>query len=88
MAPRFVIPKRFPITAASAGKRTTPLARFNSSSSTSRAARVMEMAAQAEKPSAFEASVPILWVLCGAAIVTAWNRVDEREDHVEKLLIV
>ncbi|KAF2182030.1 hypothetical protein K469DRAFT_713110 [Zopfia rhizophila CBS 207.26] len=88
MARRFV-PKRLPITAAFAGRRTA-LARFNSTSSASgSAARVMQMAAQADKPSPFEASVPVMWLLSGAAIFTAWNRIDEKqEDHVEKLLIV
>jgi hypothetical protein len=43
---------RVPITAAFAGKRIAPATiRANSSSSTSSAARVMEMAAQAERPS-------------------------------------
>lgn len=53
MAPRFVLPKRLPITPAFAGKRTPGFgfARFNSSSSTSSAARIVEMARAAEKPS-------------------------------------
>ncbi|ORY10008.1 hypothetical protein BCR34DRAFT_602467 [Clohesyomyces aquaticus] len=89
MAARFVLTKRFPLTAAVAGKRTPAFARLNSSSSASRAARVIEMAAQAEKPTAFEASIPVLWALCGAAAFATWNRIDDKgEDHVEKLLIV
>ncbi|OSS43394.1 hypothetical protein B5807_11992 [Epicoccum nigrum] len=66
--------------------------RFNSSSSssTSRAARIVEMAGQVEKPSALEASVPVMWAVCGALTYTAWNRMDGRkgDDSVEKLIIV
>ena len=51
---------RLPITAAFAGKRGAPcLARFNSSTSASQAARLVEMASQAHKPSPLEASVPL-----------------------------
>jgi hypothetical protein len=47
------------------------------------------MARSAEKPSALEASVPIMWLLSGAAIYTAFTRIEGKgEDHVEKLLIV
>ena len=83
--------------------------RFNSSSATSRAARIVEMAGQVEKPSttshshppthrsitdksqgALEASVPVMWAVCGALTYTAWNRMDGRkgDDSVEKLIIV
>lgn len=85
--------------------------RYNSSSSTSRAARIVEMAGQVEKPStstptllarkdaaqakvltsagALEASVPVMWAVCGALTYTAWNRMDGRKgDEVEKLIIV
>ncbi|KAF2658663.1 hypothetical protein K491DRAFT_713373 [Lophiostoma macrostomum CBS 122681] len=88
MAPRFVLPKRLPITASFAAKRTPAFARFNSSSSTSTAERIVEMARQAEKPSALEASVPIMWLVSGAFIYTAFQRAEKGEDHVEKLLIV
>ncbi|KAI8943329.1 hypothetical protein NX059_001346 [Plenodomus lindquistii] len=77
--------------AAFAGKRVTPAAaRFNSSSSSSTAARVIQMAAEAERPSAAEAAVPALWAVCGVLTFTAWNRMGERsaEGNVEKLLIV
>jgi len=48
------IAARVPVTAAFAGKRVAPATfRYNSSSSTSSAARVMEMAAQAERPSTY-----------------------------------
>ncbi|OAL44511.1 hypothetical protein IQ07DRAFT_241952 [Pyrenochaeta sp. DS3sAY3a] len=79
---------RVPITAAFAGPRAA--VRFNSSSSSSRAARVIEMAAQAERPNAAEAAVPVAWVLCGALTYTAWNRMTERNagENVEKMLIV
>ncbi|KAF2199741.1 hypothetical protein GQ43DRAFT_473345 [Delitschia confertaspora ATCC 74209] len=76
---------RLPITA---GKR------FNSTTSSSRTAaaagaKVMEMAAAAQKPSAFEAAVPVMWVLTGAMGLMAWNRTEKREgDYVEKLLII
>ncbi|KAF2251099.1 hypothetical protein BU26DRAFT_563046 [Trematosphaeria pertusa] len=86
MAPRFVLPKRLPITA-----NFRPAAyRFNSSSSSSRAARVIEMAAQAEKPSAMETAVPAMWAICGGLIYAAWNRIDEKsgQENVDKLLIV
>ncbi|KAF2844679.1 hypothetical protein T440DRAFT_461703 [Plenodomus tracheiphilus IPT5] len=70
--------------AAFAGKR------FNSSSSSSTTARVMQMAAQAERPTATEFAVPALWAACGVLTFTAWNRMSERSagDNVEKLLIV
>jgi hypothetical protein len=51
MSARIFFPKRVPFNGLAAGKRTPAFARFNSSSSTSRAARVYEMASQAEKPS-------------------------------------
>lgn len=48
------IAARAPIAAAFAGKRAAPATiRYNSSSSSSHAARMMEMAAQAERPSTF-----------------------------------
>lgn len=87
MAPRFVLPARLPITRTF---RATPFARFNSDASSSRAARVIEMAAQAEKPSALEAGVPVMWALCGALAYTAWNRAAERdaaESTVEKVCL-
>ena len=64
--------------------------RFNSSSTSSSAARMMEMAAQAERPNAAEAAVPLAWVACGALTYAAWNRMSERSaaSNVEKLLIV
>lgn len=46
------IATRVPINAALAGKRVAPAAfRYNSSSSSSGAARIVEIAAQAERPS-------------------------------------
>ncbi|KAJ4351445.1 uncharacterized protein N0V89_006787 [Didymosphaeria variabile] len=85
MAPRFALPVRLPIT-----RTFRAPARFNSNTSTGRAARVIEMAAQAEKPSTLEAGVPIMWAICGGLIYTAWNRIEEREgaENVQKLLIV
>jgi len=85
------IATRVPITAAFAGKRAAPAAfRANSSSSTSRAARIVEIAAQAERPNPAEAAVPVMWAVCGALTYAAWNRMDQRTagDNVEKLLIV
>ncbi|KAF1849217.1 uncharacterized protein K460DRAFT_279581 [Cucurbitaria berberidis CBS 394.84] len=85
------IATRVPITAAFAGKRAAPAAlRYNSSSSSSRAARVIEIAAQAERPSGAEAGVPALWAVCGALTYAAWNRMNEQTagENVEKLLIV
>ena len=79
MAPRFVLPTRLPARAFRAP------ARFNSNTSTSRTARVIEMAseanaqAQAQKPSALEAGVPFAWAVCGVLGYAAWNRVEERE---------
>ncbi|KAF2015106.1 hypothetical protein BU24DRAFT_493569 [Aaosphaeria arxii CBS 175.79] len=76
---------RLPIRAAFRGHQV----RLNSSAATSPAARLAEIARTAEKPSALEASVPVMWAVSGALIYTAWNRIDEKkEDHVEKLLIV
>ncbi|KAL5395540.1 hypothetical protein PMIN06_007937 [Paraphaeosphaeria minitans] len=85
MAPRFVLPVCLPII-----RTFRAPARFNSNITTSRAARVIEMASQAEKPSALEAGVPVMWAVCGALIYTAWNRVEDREgnENVGKLLIV
>lgn len=82
------LPIRARLAAPSARTTLTPL-RLNSTSTTRSAThRIAEMAAQAEKPSAFEASVPVMWALSGAAILTAWSRIDEKDDSVEKLLIV
>ncbi|KAF1939263.1 hypothetical protein EJ02DRAFT_259710 [Clathrospora elynae] len=85
------IATRVPMTAAFVSKRVAPAAfRYNSSSSSSRAARVIEMAAQAERPTAAEAAVPVMWAVCGLLTYTAWNRMSERTagENVEKLLIV
>jgi len=85
------IATRVPVTAAFAGKRVTPATfRYNSSSSSSSAARVLEMAAQAERPSGAEAAVPVMWAVSGVLAYTAWNRMSERSsgEYVEKLLIV
>ena len=73
--------------ASLASKRTPATLRFNSNTSSSRAARVMEMAAQADKPSALEAAVPVMWAVCGGLIYTAWNRVEERSgvENVDKV---
>ncbi|KAF1967844.1 hypothetical protein BU23DRAFT_542068 [Bimuria novae-zelandiae CBS 107.79] len=82
MAPRFVLPARLPIT-----RTFRAPARFNSNTSTSRASRVIEMAAQAERPSALETAVPVMWVVCGGLIYAAWNRVEEKagSENVEKV---
>jgi hypothetical protein len=47
----------------------------------------MEMAAQADKPSALEAAVPVMWAVCGGLIYTAWNRVEEKsgQESVDKV---
>ncbi|RMZ70751.1 hypothetical protein GMOD_00000886 [Pyrenophora seminiperda CCB06] len=88
------ITARIPATAAFTAKRVVAPAPFrsnSSSSTTSSAARVMEMAAQAERPSGAEVAVPILWALSGVLGYTAWNRMSERSSagqDVEKLLIV
>ncbi|KNG48593.1 hypothetical protein DDE82_004203 [Stemphylium lycopersici] len=85
------IAARVPVTAAFAGKRAAPAAiRYNSSSSSSSTARMMEMAAQAERPNATEVAVPVMWAVCGVLTYTAWNRMSERTagQNVEKLLIV
>jgi hypothetical protein len=79
--------------AAFAGKRIafTPASiRANSSSSSSSAARVMEMAAQAERPTGAEAAVPIMWAATGVLTYAMWNRMSERSagENVEKLLII
>ncbi|KAF2126695.1 hypothetical protein P153DRAFT_368764 [Dothidotthia symphoricarpi CBS 119687] len=64
--------------------------RYNSSSSSSPAARVIEMAARAERPTTAEISVPLLWAATAGLAFTAWNRMDERgaAGNVEKLLVV
>jgi hypothetical protein len=84
MALRFILAKRLPITAAS---RMPAAIRYNSSSSSSRTARVIEMAAQAEKPSAMEATVPIMWAICGALTFAAWARIEEKSgvENVDKV---
>ncbi|KAL5119804.1 hypothetical protein ACEQ8H_002165 [Pleosporales sp. CAS-2024a] len=70
--------------------RSARTVRFNSTSSPSSAARVIQMASQAERPNVSEAAVPVIWAVCGALTYTAWNRMDQRNagDNVEKLLIV
>lgn len=82
MAPRFVLPARLPIT-----RTFRAPARFNSNTSTSRAARVIELASQAEKPSALEAGVPVMWAACGVFTLLVWNRIEERAgtENVEKV---
>lgn len=81
--------QRLPINAAFAARRTPTLARFNSSTSTSSAARIVEIARSAEKPSSVEAAVPVMWAVTGGLCLLAWNRAAERkEDHVQKLLVV
>lgn len=91
MAPRFAPLVRLPITSAVlAAKRTAPASiRLNSNTSSSRAARVIEMAAQAEKPSAMEAAVPVMWAVCGVLTYAAWNRVEEKSgvENVDKVRI-
>ncbi|KAF2818615.1 hypothetical protein CC86DRAFT_450427 [Ophiobolus disseminans] len=69
---------------------TRAFARYHSSSSASGAARVIQMAAQAERPSAAEAAVPVMWAVCGALTYTAWNRMDATNagGNVEKLIII
>ena len=64
----------------------TPI-RFTSNTTTSRTARVIEMAAQAERPSAVEAAVPVMWAVCGGLAFAAWNRIEAREgsENVEKV---
>ncbi|KAH9866889.1 hypothetical protein IAQ61_007478 [Plenodomus lingam] len=77
--------------AALAGKRTTTTtARYNSSSTSSTAARVIQIAARTERPSATEAAIPALWAACGALTYTAWNRLSEESagGNVERLIIV
>jgi len=46
------------------------------------------MAARAEKPSPLEASVPVMWAVCGVLTYTAFNRIQEGSGDVETLLIV
>ncbi|KAJ4354951.1 hypothetical protein N0V95_003360 [Ascochyta clinopodiicola] len=62
--------------------------RYNSSTSSTRAARMLSLAGQVEKPSLLEASVPVMWGVCGALTYTAWNRMEGKEGEVEKLIIV
>ena len=84
MAPRFVLPIRLPVT-----RTFRAPARFNSNASSSRAARVIEMAAQAERPSPLETAVPVMWAVCGGLIYAAWNRIEakEGEKNVEKVCL-
>ncbi|KAF2122656.1 hypothetical protein BDV96DRAFT_639230 [Lophiotrema nucula] len=87
MAPRFVVPRSvFRV----AGRRAAQPAffRYNSSSAT-RASQIAQFAAQAEKPSAMEASVPLLWAICGGLTYVAFNRQSNADTaNVDKLIIV
>ncbi|KAL6711403.1 hypothetical protein ACN47E_004337 [Coniothyrium glycines] len=77
--------------AAFSAQRASPAAlRHNSSSSASAASRVIEIAAQAERPNAAEAAVPVMYALGAALTYAAWNRMTERNagGNVEKLIIV
>lgn len=76
--------------AAFAGKRAAPAAVRHNSSSSAAASRVIQMAAQAERPSAADAVVPAIYAVGAALTYTAWNRMTERSvgNNVEKLLIV
>jgi hypothetical protein len=67
----FRIATRLPLRAA-----RTPFVRYNSS--TTGASRIVQLAGQVERPSAIEASVPVMWAVCGALVFTAFNRVEER----------
>ncbi|KAF1831414.1 hypothetical protein BDW02DRAFT_572025 [Decorospora gaudefroyi] len=71
-------------------RTTTPAFRSNSSSSSSSsAARVLEMAARAERPSNAEVAVPLLWAVCAGLSFTAWNRQSEGVGaDVESLIVV
>ncbi|KAF2785916.1 hypothetical protein K505DRAFT_157734 [Melanomma pulvis-pyrius CBS 109.77] len=89
--PRFTLPTRLPIRAALfAGKRTAPAFIRHNSSSSSGASRILELAGNAERPSPLEASVPVMWAVCGALVYTAFNRIDEKSgsENVDTLLIV
>lgn len=91
MPSRFFLPTRLPITAASlAGKRVPATIRCKSTSNSSRAAKVMEIASNSQKPSRLEVTVPVMWVVCGALSVVAFRRINEKngEEDVHKLLIV
>ncbi|KAF2710138.1 hypothetical protein K504DRAFT_466565 [Pleomassaria siparia CBS 279.74] len=82
---------RLPIRAALAGVRRAPATlRYNSSSSSVGASRIIQMASRAERPSPLEASVPVMWAVCGALTFAAWGRIEERSGSldVETLLIV
>ncbi|KAF9693059.1 hypothetical protein EKO04_009327 [Ascochyta lentis] len=62
--------------------------RYNSSTST-RAPRIANLAASVEKPSALEASVPVVWTLCWALTWAAWKRSERRGgDEVETMIVV
>jgi hypothetical protein len=78
-----------PIT-LSARRAVPALARLNSTSTSSVASRVAqqvsERVAAAEKPSAIESAVPVMWALSGGAILAAWSRIDDKgEGYVEKV---
>ncbi|KAF2748701.1 hypothetical protein M011DRAFT_476093 [Sporormia fimetaria CBS 119925] len=89
MAPRFMVARRLPITAAFTARRTPAAVRFNSQSTASTAAQVVEMARAANKPSALETAVPVAWFVTGLVAWMTFNRVDDKDgEYVEKLLVV
>jgi hypothetical protein len=64
-------------------------ARYNSTSTSSRASRMVEMARQVEKPNLLDSSIPLLWATCGVLTYTAWNRQEGRRgEEVDKLIII
>ncbi|KAF2267552.1 hypothetical protein CC78DRAFT_530658 [Lojkania enalia] len=77
---RLPIPTRLPIT-------PRPFLRHHSSASRA-GARIVHIAAQAEKPSAAEAGLPVVWALCAGLGVAAWRRAECSGDCVEELLVV
>jgi hypothetical protein len=75
----FRLAARLPLRAARA-----PIS-IRHNSSTTGASRIVHLAGQVERPSAMEASVPVMWAVCGALVFAAFNRVEERsgKDEVE-----
>lgn len=81
---------RIASTAAFTGKRAAPAALRHNSTSSTAASRVIQLAAQAERPNTAEAAVPVMYAVGALLTYTAWNRMTERSagENVEKLLIV
>lgn len=61
---------------------STSTSTSTSTSATARTSRIAEMASRAERPTALETAVPVMWLATGVLGYVALNRVGERDAGV------